>query len=876
MDPRMLPTPQPIWRRVTPTDWDAYLSDLERERKLYPGILMAVSTIETGHLADRDALRDTVVSPAGAQGYWQFMPQTAKRFGYADTSNRWDGARAAADYLAWMRDTFAAQGLNPTPDLLGAGYNAGEGAVLKYGGTPPYKETQRYAARMRELTPPLTGVGVAQAQPVAATAAPPGPALPSVDEMRQRFGLAPPPKPLRLPSVQDVQQRFRIGPAAPVIEGQRMARQPLDPAAGEALAQRIAAAPSPVQGGGLPPGYRIQQEVGPAPGDQPGLLERIGSAFGRHEGLSENALDWMWDRVPVVNPLTGKQLTPAEKREARVAFEEWAAQRDGVEPATDLQGKIAEFIGIAAKEMADPAAIMTMGIGGSATGLARLGKMFLAGAGYEAASSTVEQAADRDTIDPGEVATRAAIGGAGAAGLDQVLRLAGAALRRMRQAPGPAAEPPAPGQAALDGPPERLALPAPAPEPLAVPVGEPTLTPAPRPVPPEPRALPAPAPERMVTRTLSAAEAIEQAAERADPEIAAVLRRQATVLRQEAAGVAPELSAAEQAARRAADVSAARGQRGRQQLERLRRIDPGRDDLLTAVRKLGGIDTALETDWAGRFTHLPRRQGLLGGIERPGKGRSLDDLTERLNELGYLQTRDQGELANLLDQAETGRPVWSTRVEPDRMLDDLAPYGRDDAVEWVTDEAPLDPAQQGMTIVDFDDGTQGLVRARELSDDDWTRIERERAQWEADQAAEDARWAREAEIERRAEAGEPVLSVPGEPTATGPAAAELPGGGRPAGPGPGPDDGGAGAAGQADRGAPALPGRDGAEPALRAGAAEPLSEIDTLLRPKLSELAIEQTVDGRATGRKIPADVALKHVDDRLSLAARLIECLRG
>jgi hypothetical protein len=79
----------------------------------------------------------TAVSPAGAQGLMQFMPATAKGLGV----NPLDPASAingAAKYLSQLTDQFGS-----TPLALAA-YNAGPGTVSRYGGVPPYSETQNY------------------------------------------------------------------------------------------------------------------------------------------------------------------------------------------------------------------------------------------------------------------------------------------------------------------------------------------------------------------------------------------------------------------------------------------------------------------------------------------------------------------------------------------------------------------------------------------------------------------------------------------------------------------------------------------------------------------------------------------------------------
>jgi len=89
-------------------------------------------------------------------------------------------------------------------------------------------------------------------------------------------------------------------------------------------------------------------------------------------------------------------------------------------------------------------------------------------------------------------------------------------------------------------------------------------------------------------------------------------------------------------------------------------VNPENDDLITAVRKLGGIDTDLEIDFDGRLSHLQTQRVVgVANIERPGKGRSLDDLAQDLWGLGYLQAHDAGELYSKLWNAESGNQSFS-------------------------------------------------------------------------------------------------------------------------------------------------------------------------------------------------------------------------
>jgi soluble lytic murein transglycosylase-like protein len=81
-----------------------------------------------------------VVSPKGAQGLMQLMPDTAARYGVTNSLDPAQSVQAGAHYLKDLLQMFGGR-----VDLVLAGYNAGEGAVIKFGQRiPPYKETQDY------------------------------------------------------------------------------------------------------------------------------------------------------------------------------------------------------------------------------------------------------------------------------------------------------------------------------------------------------------------------------------------------------------------------------------------------------------------------------------------------------------------------------------------------------------------------------------------------------------------------------------------------------------------------------------------------------------------------------------------------------------
>ncbi|MBL36929.1 MAG: soluble lytic murein transglycosylase [Xanthomonadales bacterium] len=86
------------------------------------------------------------VSHAGAQGLMQLMPATQARFGVADPFDPVDNISAGVAYLAELLDEF-----DNDWELAVAAYNAGENAVRRHAGIPPFSETREYVRRIRIL-----------------------------------------------------------------------------------------------------------------------------------------------------------------------------------------------------------------------------------------------------------------------------------------------------------------------------------------------------------------------------------------------------------------------------------------------------------------------------------------------------------------------------------------------------------------------------------------------------------------------------------------------------------------------------------------------------------------------------------------------------
>jgi soluble lytic murein transglycosylase-like protein len=125
--------------RLNTSAYQAEIAAASREFGVEEAILRAIMHAESSY-------NPMALSHAGAQGLMQLMPATARRFGVTDSYNAGQNIRGGAQYLAWLLKRF-----NGNLTLAAAGYNAGEGAVDRHGGVPPYKETQRYVQRVAVL-----------------------------------------------------------------------------------------------------------------------------------------------------------------------------------------------------------------------------------------------------------------------------------------------------------------------------------------------------------------------------------------------------------------------------------------------------------------------------------------------------------------------------------------------------------------------------------------------------------------------------------------------------------------------------------------------------------------------------------------------------
>lgn len=116
---------------------DSYIVDSSKRYGIDPLLIYAQM-----HQESSFKLRAT--SYKGASGLMQLMPATARRFGVTNIYEPRQNIDAGVKYMRWLLDTF-----NGDVNLALAGYNAGEGAVMKYGWQiPPYNETREYVRRI--------------------------------------------------------------------------------------------------------------------------------------------------------------------------------------------------------------------------------------------------------------------------------------------------------------------------------------------------------------------------------------------------------------------------------------------------------------------------------------------------------------------------------------------------------------------------------------------------------------------------------------------------------------------------------------------------------------------------------------------------------
>lgn len=118
-------------------DVDSYIVEASRIYNIDPLLIYS-------QMHQESAFKKRARSHKGASGLMQLMPATARRFGVTKIYDPEQNIHAGVKYMRWLLDKFEGDVV-----LALAGYNAGEGAVMKYGWqVPPYRETRDYVARI--------------------------------------------------------------------------------------------------------------------------------------------------------------------------------------------------------------------------------------------------------------------------------------------------------------------------------------------------------------------------------------------------------------------------------------------------------------------------------------------------------------------------------------------------------------------------------------------------------------------------------------------------------------------------------------------------------------------------------------------------------
>lgn len=150
-------------QQLTTTDsLDSIFTEMSQRYDVPKNLLMAVAKAESDFDADS-------VSSCGAAGIMQLMPETAKSLGVKDSFDPEQNIMGGAKYLSQLLKKY-----DGDTKLALAAYNAGSGNVAKYGGIPPFKETQAYVKRVmqycgEDITIPSGSNSVSRTQTVIPT-----------------------------------------------------------------------------------------------------------------------------------------------------------------------------------------------------------------------------------------------------------------------------------------------------------------------------------------------------------------------------------------------------------------------------------------------------------------------------------------------------------------------------------------------------------------------------------------------------------------------------------------------------------------------------------------------------------------------------------
>jgi soluble lytic murein transglycosylase-like protein len=178
----MVVTPQPASAHQAPVElhlaapFSATVERVAAQQSLPPELIHSVIRVESNY-------NPFAISPKGAVGLMQLIPDTARRFGVSNPFNPVENLEGGAKYLKYLLNRY-----NGDYPLALAAYNAGEEAVTKYGGVPPYPETRNYVTQVGKEIAARTKAPATESKPQEQTA-PADPSAPRhIVEIREPDG----------------------------------------------------------------------------------------------------------------------------------------------------------------------------------------------------------------------------------------------------------------------------------------------------------------------------------------------------------------------------------------------------------------------------------------------------------------------------------------------------------------------------------------------------------------------------------------------------------------------------------------------------------------------------------------------------------------
>ncbi len=167
VSPHTLATAPAELEKPVPSGLNELVESIAARHELSPQLIHAVIKTESNY-------NPSAISPKGALGLMQLMPATARRFSVSHVFDPVENIEGGARYLKYLLELYS--GDYP---LALAAYNAGEAAVAKYNGIPPFPETQNYVVQVQHNLQKLAAAAQAQQAPPPAAQTGPAPSGPT-------------------------------------------------------------------------------------------------------------------------------------------------------------------------------------------------------------------------------------------------------------------------------------------------------------------------------------------------------------------------------------------------------------------------------------------------------------------------------------------------------------------------------------------------------------------------------------------------------------------------------------------------------------------------------------------------------------------------